>query len=77
VIFGSANEEQRYREQTNKLRIPSVAFATFKCVTCKEYRPLQGRRVLVKGAPRFGYRCARCVGSSGKAVESDKKGRRA
>jgi hypothetical protein len=35
--------------------------ATFQCRKCREYRPTKGRRMVVRGVSRFGYRCARRV----------------
>lgn len=79
MIFANANEEHRYREQTHKKTndIPPVWLATFKCASCKTVQLVRVRRAIVHGSSRFGYRCARCVESSEKAVESEKKGCRA
>lgn len=63
MIFANANEEYRYREQTHKKTnsIPPVEYATFKCASCKEFRPRKGMKEVLKGHPRFGYRCAKCL----------------
>lgn len=41
--------------------MPGVTVASFVCRCCGRERLAHGRRQIVKGTSRFGYKCAECV----------------
>ena len=43
-------------------KMAGVMCSSFRCVCCGKDRKTEGRRQMVKGTNKFGYKCAVCVG---------------
>ena len=51
-----------YRDRTaRETSMVGVQFMAFTCRICRQRRPLAGRKQIVPGDKRYGYRCAGCV----------------
>ena len=58
-----AHDIARYREQTERRAktMAGVAGPSFHCRGCGEKKTIKGRKPLVPGYTKAGYRCAECV----------------
>ena len=56
-------QEANYRERSCNASMAGVQMgATFRCTRCKQAKPAMGRKPMVKGYSKAGYKCADCVG---------------
>lgn len=52
---------ERYRDATQRQRMPGVMSPSFVCPRCKVVRKTAGRKMVVKGQPRYGWICKECA----------------
>ncbi len=53
--------QTQFRANTDKQAVcAGVATPSFRCAKCKQYKLAKGRKMKVKGSPKFGYVCADC-----------------
>lgn len=57
------NREHDYRQQSakNAGAMNGVVRCIFVCRVCKDSKPITGRKMMVMGYSKAGYRCAECV----------------
>lgn len=54
--------ERAYRERSNNASMAGIALGqSFMCKSCKQPRDRVGRKPVIKGYSRAGYRCSSCV----------------
>lgn len=53
----------KFRDVTREShkKMAGVTVPSFVCVRCKQSRRVPGRKQAVRGAPKYGYVCARCA----------------
>jgi hypothetical protein len=57
--------EANYRERSNNPSMAGIGVcATFRCAVCKQPKEAFGRKLLIKGYSKGGYKCADCVAMS-------------
>ena len=73
MTMWTPRREAEYRERTDKetARMTGVSSMTFLCRKCGQSKSPAHRKQMVKGFPKYGYKCAECAGKS--AAESADK----
>lgn len=62
LSFRSPTDTEQYRDSTATHRaMAGVTGPSFRCVKCKQVRSTKGRRAVIKGYSRAGYRCRECA----------------
>lgn len=60
--FAQTGRAESYRIGTaHRDKLPGVTVPSFRCKCCGQVKATTGRAQVVKGAPKFGYKCAACV----------------
>lgn len=61
--FGEPSRTHCMRAVTaNQAAMAGVTEGSFICACCRLPKNARGRKQLVKGTSKFGYKCAECVG---------------
>ena len=61
----AGQSEANYRERSNNASMAGIAYGqSFKCKVCGLPRDRVGRKPVIKGYSKGGYKCAHCVAMS-------------
>lgn len=56
TAFASPRQEQWFRRETARSQAPGIAYMSFQCPACHQYRQVAGRRKIAGQ-----WRCRECV----------------